>query len=185
MSESDLAFVLRAARFAAERHSGQRRKDAAASPYINHPLALAAILAEAGIDDRDVLAAALLHDTVEDTDTTLDEIATAFGAAVAETVAEVTDDKRLPKAERKRLQVVKAPHKSLAAKLVKIADKTVNLRDIASSPPADWPEERQLAYFDWAAEVVAGMRGVDVRLEAMFDAAFAARGRVATLAAGR
>lgn len=172
---SDIAFILDAAHFAADRHRVQRRKDAEASPYINHPLALAALLAESGVSDRSVLAAALLHDTVEDTATRLDEIAGRFGDAVAAIVAEVTDDKSLPKAERKRLQVTAGPHKSVGAKLVKLADKTCNLRDIAATPPADWPAERRRAYFDWAAEVVAGMRGVNPVLEAAFDAAFAAR----------
>lgn len=172
---SDIAFILDAARFAADRHRAQRRKDADASPYINHPLALAALLAESGIADPDVIAAALLHDTVEDTATTLDEIAGRFGDAVAAIVAEVTDDKSLPKEERKRLQVTAGPHKSAGARLVKLADKTCNLRDIAATPPADWPADRRRAYFDWAAEVVAGMRGTNVALEAAFDAAFAAR----------
>jgi GTP diphosphokinase / guanosine-3',5'-bis(diphosphate) 3'-diphosphatase len=181
MPTSDLVKILQAARFAAERHSTQRRKDAAQSPYINHPLTLAAILAEAGIEDSDVLIAALLHDTVEDTETTLDEVSTQFGARVAGIVGEVTDDKSLPKAERKRLQVEHAPHKSTGAKLVKIADKISNLRDIAASPPADWGDERRIAYFDWAASVVAGLRGVNPGLEALFDEAYAARDTIGAL----
>lgn len=171
----DITKILNAAAFAARKHSTQRRKDRAASPYINHPLALAATLAnEGGVTDPDVIAAALLHDTVEDTDTTPAEIEAAFGARVAAIVAEVTDDKALPKAERKRLQVVKAPGKSTEAKLVKLADKICNLRDIASDPPASWSAERKRAYFAWASEVVAGLRGINPALEAAFDAAFAA-----------
>jgi len=167
---SDLAFVLAAAAFAAEKHRMQRRKDAEASPYINHPLALARLLAcEGGIDDPVTIAAALLHDTVEDTETSLDEIEERFGAAVAAVVAEVTDDKRLPKAERKRLQVVKAAAKSDRAKLVKLADKTCNLRDVAATPPAAWSVERRREYFAWAREVVAGLRGVNAGLEGVFD----------------
>lgn len=172
---NDIVKILNAAAFAARKHSTQRRKDRAASPYINHPLALAAVLAdEGGVTDADVITAALLHDTVEDTDTTLAELEARFGAQVAAIVAEVTDDTALPKAERKRLQVVKAPGKSAQAKLVKLADKICNLRDIASEPPADWSAERKSAYFTWANEVVAGLRGTNPALEAAFDAVFAA-----------
>jgi guanosine-3',5'-bis(diphosphate) 3'-pyrophosphohydrolase len=168
--ESELARVLKAAHFAAEKHRLQRRKDAEASPYINHPLALAQILcAEGKVTDPDVIVAALLHDTVEDTDTTSAEIETEFGSAVARIVAEVTDDKSLPKGERKRLQVVKAASKSAPAKLVKLADKISNLRDIAASPPSGWSTERRENYFHWAKEVVGRMRGVHAGLEAVFD----------------
>jgi guanosine-3',5'-bis(diphosphate) 3'-pyrophosphohydrolase len=166
--------LLKAASFAAEKHRMQRRKDADASPYINHPLALAQILSsEGGIEDVTVLVAALLHDTVEDTKTTTEELEQEFGAEVAAVVAEVTDDKSLPKEERKRLQIVKAAHKSDAAKLVKIADKISNLRDIASSPPADWPMQRREEYFHWARQVVDNLRGVSPRLEAVFDRVYA------------
>lgn len=170
------ATILQAASFAAEKHRNQRRKDADASPYINHPLALARVLAvEAGITDTATLCAALLHDTIEDTATTRDELAAEFGDEVAGIVAEVTDDKTLPKPERKRLQVEHAPHMSTKAKLVKLADKTCNLRDVTHSPPAEWSLERRRAYFDWARDVVAGLRGTDARLEAAFDEAWKAR----------
>ncbi len=171
----DLVLVLDAAAFAAEQHRRQRRKDADATPYINHPLALATILArEGGVSDAEVLAAALLHDTVEDTETTLAELEARFGPNVAGMVAEVTDDKSLPKLERKRLQVAHAGHKSPGAKLVKLADKIANLRDIAASPPADWDQARKADYVRWASEVVAGLRGANPALEAAFDAAAAA-----------
>ena len=173
MTRTNLSLVLEAAAFAADRHRMQRRKDAEASPYINHPLALAHLLAsKAEITDPVVLASALLHDTVEDTETSLEELREAFGAEIAATVAEVTDDKNLPKEERKRLQVVKASSKSDAAKLVKLADKTCNLRDIAVTPPADWSVERRQEYFEWAQEVVSGLRGVSPALEAAFDEAY-------------
>lgn len=168
----DISTILRAASFAADKHRTDRRKDAAATPYINHPLALATILAsEGGVTDPTVLAAALLHDTVEDTDTTIEEIEAGFGRSIAAIVAEVTDDKSLPKEERKRLQVVKAGSKSEGAKLVKLADKIANLRDIRTDPPADWNAARRQEYFDWAALVVAGLRGVNAPLEAVFDKA--------------
>jgi guanosine-3',5'-bis(diphosphate) 3'-pyrophosphohydrolase len=126
--------LLRALAFAADRHRGQRRKDVDASPYINHPIAVAQALAEiGGVVDAATLVAALLHDTVEDTDTTLDEIEAWFGAEVRGLVAEVTDDKSLPKQRRKELQVEHAPHRSPKARLVKIADKLANLRDVAAA----------------------------------------------------
>ncbi|HZX30196.1 MAG TPA: HD domain-containing protein [Rhodocyclaceae bacterium] len=168
--------LLSAIAFAAHKHRDQRRKDAAASPYINHPIALANVLAnEGGIDDEDVLIAAILHDTVEDTDTSEDELIQEFGAGIAAIVMEVTDDKGLPKAERKRLQIAHAPTISRQAKLVKLADKISNLRDIASSPPADWSLARKQQYFDWAKAVVDGLRGVHPVLEGIFDTAYGAR----------
>lgn len=170
------AELLDAAMFAAERHSTQRRKDAAASPYINHPLALARLLASVGqVEDVDVLRAALLHDTVEDTDTSEAELRVRFGDAVADIVMEVTDDKTLPKQRRKELQVEHAPHKSRGAALVKLADKTCNLRDIASSPPANWSMSRRQDYFDWAKQVVDGLPPVNAALHAAFCAAFQER----------
>ena len=159
--------------FAARKHRDQRRKDVDASPYINHPIALANVLAnEAGVDEEDVLIAAILHDTLEDTATTEEELRRDFGSAIAAVVAEVSDDKALPKDERKRLQVINAKHLSREAKLVKLADKICNLRDISRSPPKGWPTARQRAYFDWAKAVVDGLRGVHPSLEALFDAAF-------------
>jgi GTP diphosphokinase / guanosine-3',5'-bis(diphosphate) 3'-diphosphatase len=161
--------VLSAATFAAERHRDQRRKGKDASPYINHPLALASLLAERGERDPTLLMAALLHDTVEDTATSFEDIERAFGKEVADIVREVTDDKNLPKAERKRLQIEHAAHLSRRAKLVKLADKICNLHDMVVSPPTDWTLERRREYFDWAKAVVDPMRGVHPQLEARFD----------------
>lgn len=175
-SMGDLTMILRAASFAAVKHRNQRRKDADASPYINHPIELARVLAEdGGVTDAATLCAALLHDTVEDTETTPDELGREFGPVVRAIVEEVTDDKSLPKAERKRLQIEHAAHISEKAKLVKLADKICNLRDISSSPPAGWPIERKQNYFDWAKSVVDRLRGVNARLEAVFDEAYRAR----------
>lgn len=168
--------LLAAIAFAALKHRDQRRKDAAASPYINHPIALANVLAnEGGIDDERVLIAAILHDTIEDTETTELELVREFGQEIAGIVMEVTDDKALPKAERKRLQVEHAATISRRAKLVKLADKICNLRDIASSPPADWTLARKQEYFDWGKAVVDGLRGVHPALEHIFDEAYKAR----------
>lgn len=173
---SDITKILRAASFAAHKHNDQRRKDPEASPYINHPLALARILAEeGGVQNAATLCAALLHDTLEDTDATQSELASQFGEEVAAIVAEVTDDKSLAKEERKRLQIEHAPHLTDPAKRVKLADKIANLRDVATTPPVDWNLERRQEYFDWAKSVIDRLRGVDPRLEAVFDAAFRAR----------
>ena len=175
-NEAGLSKVIRALAFAAHKHRDQRRKDPEASPYVNHPIALAAILAdEAGVTDVDTLCAAILHDTVEDTQTSEAEIREAFGNEIANVVAEVTDDKSLPKDVRKQLQIDHAPHLSRKARLVKLADKIANLRDMAASPPADWPLERRRDYFEWGAKVVAGIRGSHPVLEALFDEAYEKR----------
>jgi guanosine-3',5'-bis(diphosphate) 3'-pyrophosphohydrolase len=172
--KGELALLLKALAFAAHKHRDQRRKDAQASPYINHPIALADVLVnEGGVTDVEVLCAALLHDTVEDTATTHEELVDAFGSRIARIVAEVTDDKSLSKAERKRLQVEHAVRLSPEAKRVKLADKICNLRDVASHPPAHWDLPRRREYFDWAKSVVDRLRGVDPRLEEAFDHAYA------------
>ncbi len=173
---SQLGAFVKALAFAADKHRDQRRKGADASPYINHPIALANVLAnEGGVEDATVLCAAVLHDTIEDTKTTADEIQSLFGSRVAAVVLEVTDDKSLDKQVRKQRQVERAPHLSPEAKLVKLADKISNLRDILASPPADWSVERKQDYFDWSANVVAGVRGVHPGLGAVFDGLLARR----------
>jgi guanosine-3',5'-bis(diphosphate) 3'-pyrophosphohydrolase len=170
-----MELVLQAAAFAAEKHRNQRRKDEEASPYINHPIQLAYILVQADIEDPVVLAAALLHDTIEDTNTTLDELEIVFGYEIANIVAECSDDKRLPKLERKKAQIEHAAGISPKAKLVKLADKIGNVSDINGAPPAGWSLERKREYFDWAKQVVDRMRGVHAELEARFDAEYAKR----------
>jgi guanosine-3',5'-bis(diphosphate) 3'-pyrophosphohydrolase len=124
-----------------------------------------------GVDDSDVLAAAILHDTVEDTDTTRAELLTEFGPMVDSLVAEVTDDKRLTSAERKQRQIDSAPGKSHGAKLIKIADKISNVREIGNDPPVDWSVERRRAYFTWAEKVVAALGSSNAQLEREFAAA--------------
>jgi len=176
LDTDDLRRLLAALAFAAARHKDQRRKDVDASPYINHPIALANILCNEGqVTDIEVICAALLHDTVEDTNTSADELQALFGREVRDIVMEVTDDKSLPKAERKRLQVMHAAAISERAKLVKLADKISNLRDVADCPPPDWSLERRQAYFDWGRQVVDQLRGVHPPLEALFDAVYARR----------
>ena len=167
---ADTTLLLQALRFSAAKHRDQRRKGQEASPYINHPIEVAEVLATVGgVKDIAVLAAAILHDTLEDTRTTPAELEVQFGADIRQLVEEVTDDKTLPKNERKRLQVERASHKSDRAKLIKIADKICNLQDITNSPPVDWPTERRAEYFDWAERVVGGARGVSRDLERRFD----------------
>jgi guanosine-3',5'-bis(diphosphate) 3'-pyrophosphohydrolase len=174
--KGDLALLLKALAFAAHKHRDQRRKDAEASPYINHPIALADVLMnEGGVTDVEVLCAALLHDTVEDTATTHEELVDAFGSRIARIVAEVTDDQALPKSERKRLQVEHAASISREAKLVKLADKICNLRDVMERPPAKWDLQRRREYFEWAKQVVDRMRGIHPRLESQFDDIYARR----------
>src|SRR5689334_16924058 len=176
---TDLVHLARAADYAARQHIAQRRKGERAEPYINHLTEVAALLAEATEGSDHVLViGGLLHDTIEDTDTRPQDLAERFGAEVAALVAEVTDDKSLPKAERKRLQVETTPHKSRRARLLRIADKTSNLRGLVASPPAGWTEERLRDYVRWAGEVIRSCRGLNAVLEAAFDAAYAeARGR--------
>lgn len=167
---TDLQDFLRAAAFAARKHRLQKRKDAEASPYINHPLEVAAILAGEGeVTDPMTLVAAVLHDTLEDTETTPAELATAFSPALRDLVVELTDDKRLPKAERKARQVSAAPRLSDRAKLIRIADKIANVRDVTHHPPAHWDLARRRAYLDWTEQVVAGCCGVNPALEAVCD----------------
>ena len=170
----DLALILKALEFAARKHRDQRRKDPEASPYINHPIALANVLCNEGcVEDPIVIATAILHDTLEDTDTTQEELEKAFGPRIAQIVAEVTDDKRLPKQERKRLQVEHAAGLSTEAKLVKLADKICNVRDVACHPPTHWTPGRCREYFNWAKAVVDRLRGVHSTLERLFDEAYA------------
>lgn len=171
-----LSVILTALEFSSKKHRDQRRKDQDSSPYINHPIALANVLCSEGkIDNPEVICAALLHDTIEDTETTVEELEVIFGKKITKLVLEVTDDKSLPKADRKLAQIDHAEHASKHAKLVKLADKICNLRDILFSPPADWPLERKQEYFDWAKAVIDEMRGTNKELEQIFDKLYAAR----------
>lgn len=166
----ETGMLLMAFRFAADKHSSQRRKDSAKSPYINHPIEVVQLLWEVGgVRDLNVLLAAILHDTIEDTGTRPEEISHLFGESVLSLVIEVTDDKSLPKAERKRLQIVEAPHKSYGAKLIKLADKTCNVRNLVTMPPKDWSLERRQEYLLWGEKVVAGLRGTNHTLEEYYD----------------
>jgi guanosine-3',5'-bis(diphosphate) 3'-pyrophosphohydrolase len=170
LPSSDLALLLHALSFAAYKHRDQRRKDREASPYINHPIPVASTLANIGhVDDLVTLVSAILHDTIEDTETTGAELEREFGPEVRKVVEEVTDDKGLPKAERKRLQIEHARTISARARLVKLGDKISNIRDVSEAPPADWSIERRREYLDWTEQVVAGCRGTNKALEQYYD----------------
>jgi (p)ppGpp synthase/HD superfamily hydrolase len=167
---SDLAKLLAALEFAAYKHRFQKRKGKEASPYINHPIAVAKLLATVGsVTDLPTLVAAVLHDTVEDTKTTKEELEEQFGREVRDLVMEVTDDKKLPKPERKRLQIEHAGQLSPKAKLIKLGDKIANVRDVAADPPADWTTEDRREYLDWTEEVVRGCRRTNAALEGCYD----------------
>ena len=171
MNFSDNTGILfKAFRFSAGKHRNQRRRDSLQSPYINHPIDVVQLLWEVGgVRDIDVLLAAILHDTIEDTNTAPEEIRDNFGEEVLSLVLEVTDDKSLPKAERKRLQIVTAPDKSFGAKLIKLADKCCNVRDLLALPPAHWSLGRRQEYLLWTEKVVAGLRGTNAALEEYYD----------------
>ena len=165
-----LTLILTAAKFSADKHHNQRRKGTD-TPYINHPIDVAERLWRiGGVRDVSVIAAAILHDTVEDTLTTSHEIERLFGPEIRALVDEVSDDKKLDKAERKRLQVEHAPKLSIRAKQIKLSDKISNICDVTFNPP-DWPIERRRKYLDWASEVARGLRGCNQKLEEAFDTA--------------
>jgi GTP diphosphokinase / guanosine-3',5'-bis(diphosphate) 3'-diphosphatase len=157
-------------KFSAEKHRGQFRKDEQATPYINHPIEVVNVLWNVGeVDDVVTLIGALLHDTLEDTKATPEEIRINFGEETLNLILEVSDDKALPKAERKLRQVKNAPHLSLRAKELKLADKICNVSDIANFPPKDWTWQRKVEYLNWAHNVVVRLRGTNIQLERYFD----------------
>ncbi|KAF3420391.1 hypothetical protein E2986_10310 [Frieseomelitta varia] len=171
-----LSIIIKCVNFAAIKHKDQRRKDEQETPYINHPIGVANILIQEGnIHDPVVIIAALLHDIVEDTNTTFEEIENQFGTEVCNIVKEVTDDKSLPKAERKRLQIQNASKKSHKAKLINLADKLYNLRDLQRAIPVGWSQDRVKEYFKWSKAVIDGCRGTNCSLERELDVIFANR----------
>ena len=161
--------ILKAAHFAAQKHRDQRRKDKDISPYINHPISVARIISKIGnVEDSEVLSAALLHDTLEDTKTTPEELIDNFGERVRSLVQEVTDDKTLPKLERKQRQIDHAKEISGDAAIIKLGDKIANVTDITNTPPTDWDSNRRLEYFDWAEKVINNCPKVNTSLENHF-----------------
>ena len=164
------SLVLKAAKFAALKHRDQRRKDVESSPYIIHPISVALVIADiGGIEEPEILTAALLHDTLEDTDTSVSELDEIFGETVREYVEEVTDDKSLPKEERKQKQIEHAATLSKGATLIKLGDKISNVSDVTHSPPAGWDTERRKKYLDWAEAVINNCPKVNNALEEHFS----------------
>jgi (p)ppGpp synthase/HD superfamily hydrolase len=165
----DFSLFVSALKFGAHKHRWQRRKDAEQTPYFNHPINVAEILwGIGGVRDITILSAAPLHDVIEDTETLPEEVERDFGKVVRSLILEVTDDKSLAKETRKELQVQHAPHLSPGAKLIKIADKICNIKDVVYSPPPTWSIERRLEYLAWAERVVKAMNGCNERLEEEF-----------------
>ena len=170
LNEDNLFLLLKAIRFASLKHNNHRRKDADKSPYINHPIAVAEMLWKTGhVRDMVTIIASVLHDTIEDTDTTPEELEKEFNLQICSVVKEVTDDKGLSKEERKRLQIENAHSKSLPARHIKLADKICNIHDLTLSPPANWSADRRMEYIRWAKDVINEMRGTNAELEKYFD----------------
>ena len=169
LAAPELGEFVRALQFASRKHSFQRRKDPSQSPYINHPIAVVDHLVNVGkVFDCGTLIAALLHDTVEDTDTTQDELNVTFGVEIGKLVGEVTDNKELQAHVRKQLQVEHAPFLSFGAKLIKLSDLSCNLSDVIDSPPP-WSDQRRYDYLLWTEQVVAGCQGTNEHLEVFYD----------------
>ena len=168
--EESISLLLKALHYSADKHRNQRRKDEQATPYINHPIDVVDVLWRIGqVRHIPTLAAAVLHDTIEDTSATADEVRRLFGDEVTKLVMEVTDDKSLPYAVRKQLQIEHAPILSTEAKQIKLADKICNDYDISHSPPKNWSQQRLTEYLDWSEKVVAGLRGANLAMETYFD----------------
>lgn len=169
-NEHDLKRIFNALDFAANKHRYQLRKGAVSAPYINHPIKVAQLLIDkGGVYDIDIIMGAILHDTIEDTETTKEELIDLFGEEVTSLVLEMTDDKSLPKQERKKLQIVNAPHKSIGAKHIKLCDKISNITDVTHNPPVHWDLQRRKLYLDWAEKVVTALGEVNPKLKQLFD----------------
>jgi guanosine-3',5'-bis(diphosphate) 3'-pyrophosphohydrolase len=163
-----MIILIKALNYAAISHQNQRR-NGSKIPYINHPIKVCQLLSKIGnIQNEIILCSALLHDIIEDTDITVTQLENTFGCEIANLVLEVSDDKSLPKKERKQLQILHAPLLSDNARVLKLADKIANMQDILHNPP-DWSVERKIEYFDWAKRVFdAGLSGINSQLEVLF-----------------
>ena len=166
----ELTLIFKALSFAAKKHTNQRRKDSSATPYINHPIDVAYILWEIGkVRDLDIITAAILHDTLEDTDATAEDLEAEFGVKIRKIVEEVSDDKNLPHDIRKQYQIDHTDSLSFSARNIKLADKICNIEDLVETPPVDWSEKRKLEYAAWGQEVVKKLRGTNLKLERFFE----------------
>lgn len=170
---SNNSIVLKALAFAAEKHRFQFRKGEEQTPFINHPIKVANLLSEVGkIDDPATICGAILHDTIEDTVTSCDELEVLFGKEICGLVSEVSDDRYMKPSESKIHQVDYAALLSEKAKLIRLADKIANVYDIAHFPPAHWTKERRKQYLNWSKSVVDNIRGINPELEQKFDDVF-------------
>jgi (p)ppGpp synthase/HD superfamily hydrolase len=167
---SDLHLIFRALSYAAQQHATHKRKGREALPYINHPIKVSTIITQYVPDaSNELIAAAVLHDVVEDSETTVEDLKNMFGATIASIVEEVSDDKFLPKKEAKQKQIQNAPHLSHNAKLIRICDKIANVRDICGEDvPNDWDYKTKIEYLNWAEEVVNAMGKFHDELEFTF-----------------
>lgn len=159
--------------YASEKHKNQRRQGVNKTPFINHPIEVCRILSEVGgVTDEDILCSCLGHDLIEDANVTFEDLEMLFGIRVANMVQECSDDKSLPKQERKRLQIIHTKTISDDAKLIKLADKIANMQSVLNDPP-NWPLERKIKSFDWSYEVVGWIQGLNPALEEMFADVYA------------
>ena len=173
-TDDQVGLLLKVLRFASQKHKDQRRKDKERSPYINHPIDVAERIWNRGdYHQINAVCAALLHDTVEDTNTSFEELEALFGKEITDIVREVTDDKSLPKAARKQAQIDHGPHLSTEAKHIKLGDKTSNVTDVCRSTPPDWSPERCMEYLDWTKRMVDTISGTNpphgIGLSGYFD----------------
>lgn len=157
-----------ALKFASEKHIHQRKKGCDSLPYINHPIQVAHLLIHAGETDDELLIAAILHDILEDTETTEQELLSIFGSRVTNMVVELTDDISISYDDRKRMQIKKAPNLSADAKKIKIADKIANIQDLLRYE-FTWSHRRKQQYLDWSRKVILACRGISPQLEQQFD----------------
>lgn len=170
MNEGDIHIVLEAVGFAAEGHNGQLRENPEKTPYIIHPIRVTEhLMTIANVHERDILVAALLHDTVEDTKITFADIQKSFGTTAEGYVRELTDNMSLPQEERMKLQIETAPKKSLAAAQIKLADKYDNLKSLQSNPPATWDQKKIDEYFLSAKKVTSSLPAANVPLKKAVD----------------
>lgn len=162
--------IFKALQYASIKHKGQIRKGRDRAAYINHPIAVANTIINVGkIEDENTIIAALLHDVIEDTDTTEQDISEAFNSEIAQIVLEVSDDKHLSIEERKALQIKNAPHLSDEAKIIRVADKICNIRDVIDFPPITWNKKRKIIYLNWTRNIVDQIRNTNISLETLFD----------------
>ncbi|EFO18322.1 hypothetical protein LOAG_10172 [Loa loa] len=165
-----ISLIIEAVDLAARRHRQQRRKDAAQTPYVNHPIGVAYILTSEGqITDTTTIIAAILHDIVEHTKTTDEEIRKMFGDEIADIVKECTMVRSMKREARMKSELEKASKLSHKAKLVQLADKLNNIRDIERGTPLGWTKQHVTEYIIFAKDLLSKIRGIHGPLESALD----------------